>query len=90
MGLKIYALMGDESLAKDPEFIAVRDAQEAILAAYRAQDWDKARALIAEARPKGKRFKLDDLYDVYESRMVAYEEHPPPPDWDGTFIATSK
>ena len=90
VGLKIFALMGDEALANDPEFVAAREAQDAVLAAYRAQEWGKARALIADARAKGKRFKLDDLYDVYEGRIAAYEEHPPPPDWDGTFIATTK
>ena len=38
VGLKIYALMGDEELARDPAFQALKENHEKMLAAYRAQD----------------------------------------------------
>jgi adenylate cyclase len=90
VGLNIFALLGDETLAGDGAFAALKQAQEAMLAAYRGQRWDDARARIVDARAKGAVFKLDDLYDLYEFRIETYEEHPPPPDWDGTFVATTK
>ena len=30
------------------------------------------------------------LYDLYEERIVYYQENPPDPDWDGVFVATAK
>ena len=91
VGLLIYALMGDEELAKDPEFIAVKEAVSGMIAAYVSQDWAKARELMAKVRElAGDRFKLDVLCDLYEGRIKAYEIDPPPADWDGIFIATTK
>jgi len=109
VGLDIYALMGDEEVAKDPAFIAVKDAVSEMIREYRNQAWDKARELankvraVAEAAAEtevgavlavkaaaGERFKLDILCDLYETRIAAYEIDPPPEDWDGVFIATTK
>ncbi|MBT7955980.1 MAG: adenylate/guanylate cyclase domain-containing protein, partial [Rhodospirillaceae bacterium] len=90
VGLLVYALMGDEELAKDPEFIKIKEIDEAMLSAYSAQQWDEAKSLLVELRTKGERFKLDVLCDLYESRIRAYEAEPPGEDWDGIFIATTK
>ena len=90
VGLLVYALMGDEELAKDPEFIGVKKLVETTLAAYTEQKWEEARNFLVELRVKGERFKLDVLCDLYESRIRAYEDEPPGPDWDGIFIATTK
>jgi len=90
VGLLVYALMGDEELAKDPEFIKIKEIDEAMLDAYAGQNWQDARDLLVELRSKGQRFKMDVLCDLYESRIRAYEEEPPGADWDGIFIATTK
>ncbi len=90
VGLLVYALMGDEELAKDPEFIKIKEMDEAMLNAYTAQQWEEAKALLVELRSQGERFKLDVLCDLYESRIKAYEAEPPGEDWDGIFIATTK
>jgi len=109
VGLEIYALMGDEDIAKDPTFIAVKDAVSEMIRAYRNQAWDKALeladkvraaaeaaaetevgAVLAVKAAAGERFKLDILCEIYESRIAAYEIEPPPEDWDGVFIATTK
>ena len=50
VGLDIYALMGDEEVAKDPAFIAVKDAVSEMIREYRNQDWDKARELASKVR----------------------------------------
>ena len=33
---------------------------------------------------------LDELYDLYRERIDEYRKTPPPPDWDGVFVATTK
>ena len=33
---------------------------------------------------------LDELYDLYERRIQAFQADPPPPDWGGVFDAESK
>ena len=109
VGLQIYALMGDEEVAKDPAFIAVKEAVSEMIREYRNQAWDKARELADKVRAAAEaaadtkvgpvlavkaaasdRFKLDVLCDLYESRIRQYEAEPPPADWDGVFIATTK
>ncbi len=90
VGLLVYALMGDEELAKDPEFIKIKEIDEAMLNAYTSQQWEEAKSLLVELRTKGERFRLDVLCDLYESRIKAYEAEPPGDDWDGIFIATTK
>ena len=109
VGLLIYALMGDEEVAKDPAFIAVKEAVSEMIREYRNQAWDKARELADKVRAAAEaaadtkvgpvlavkaaasdRFKLDVLCDLYESRIRQYEADPPPADWDGVFIATTK
>ena len=109
VGLQIYALMGDEEVAKDPAFIAVKEAVSEMIREYRNQAWDKARELADKVRAAAEaaadtkvgpvlavkaaasdRFKLDVLCDLYESRIRQYEADPPPADWDGVFIATTK
>jgi adenylate cyclase len=86
--VRIFALMGDREQKDDPGFQALCEKHNAMLAAYRAQDWDRARQLIAECRPADAR--LGELYDLYEERIEHYQENPPGPDWDGVFVATSK
>jgi adenylate cyclase len=109
VGLQIYALMGDEEVAKDPAFIAVKEAVSEMIREYRNQAWDKARELADKVRAAAAaaadtkvgpvlavkaaasdRFRLDVLCDLYESRIRQYEADPPPADWDGVFIATTK
>ena len=88
--MRIFTLLGDEAVAKSPEFLAVKEAHETLLLAYRAQDWAAARALIARILETWPQFHLEKLYHLYEERMQEYEANPPGADWDGVFTATSK
>ncbi len=86
--VRIFALMGDAALAASPGFAALAARQAAFLQRFRAQDWPGARAALADccaADPS-----LATLYELYEERIAIYEVDPPPPDWDGVFVATSK
>jgi adenylate cyclase len=90
VGLHVYALMGDPEMAKDPAFIKVKETVDRLMASYRAQKWDEADAVIAELRVIGAPYHLETLAELYEDRIKAYRIDPPPADWDGVFIATSK
>ena len=84
----IHGLLGDEAMSASESFQALNEAHDQMLAAYRGQEWGNARALAARRRA------LDGsaagLYDLYDDRINQYEADPPPPDWDGVYIATSK
>ncbi len=69
------------------ERLAPRHA--AMLEAYRGRDWDGAEAAIARCEAVGVE-RLHALYALYRERIAEWRETPPPPDWDGTFTATSK
>lgn len=50
VGLQIYALLGDEEVAKDPAFISIKEAISEMIQVYRSQAWDKAKELIQKVR----------------------------------------
>ncbi len=97
-GTYIYGLLGDDKVLADPQFKTLQklifDAQEA----YRAQKWDAAQEMFARIRDLGSDAKkpwkleanLDVLCDVYDERIAEYRDNPPPADWDGVFVATTK
>ncbi len=89
---RIYALLGDEAVASDPQFINLRAAHDAMMTAYRAQDWQTARERMEQIRsmPLTRTLELDTLYDVYEERIAGFELVPPAPQWDSVFEAENK
>ncbi len=90
VGLHVYALMGDPEMAKRPDFIKLKETVDRLMTTYRSQKFDEAEAIIVELRVIGEPFHMEYLCDLYEGRIAAYRIDPPPADWDGVFIATSK
>ena len=90
--VRIFTLLGDETLAATPAFQRLREAHDALLAAYRSQEWDAALAHIdaAMAAAGEAGVSLDDLYTLYRERITTYTQTPPQKDWDGVYVATSK
>jgi adenylate cyclase len=89
----IHGLLGPAEMAQGEPFKAFQDKNEAFLAAYRGQQWDAAEALMAQCRALAKALNpdgLDDFYDLYAERITEYRANPPPADWDGVYVATSK
>jgi len=90
-GTRIFALLGDEDMAVDPDFIAYKKQIDHMLNVYKSQDWDGAVKEIDKARKLGENFDIDEtFYELYMDRISAYRENPPAADWDGVFVATSK
>jgi adenylate cyclase len=86
--VRIFALLGEPEVAARDAFVKLRCMHMRMLNAYRQQSWDEASALLGECRALDD--DLDDLYDVYRTRIAAMRQDPPGPDWDGVFVATSK
>ncbi len=86
--LSVFAVLGDAAVRAAPWFAELAGLHGDLIAAYRGQDWRKASAALAAARrheggPAG-------VYELYEQRIAAYVASPPPPDWDGVFVARTK
>lgn len=64
------------------------EGHDAMLCAYRAREWEKARHLLAGLSERHLQFAR--LYELYDARLRDLAETPPPEDWDGVFYATSK
>jgi adenylate cyclase len=86
----IYALLGDETMMLEPGFQGFAENYAAMGAAYRAQDWDRADALLAETAAMAATHGLAKHHALMASRVAAYREMPPGTDWDGVFGATEK
>ena len=87
---RVFALLGDEALAKDPAFCALRECHEALLTAYRAGHWDQAGGHLSDLHAQGSSFGLTRLYALYAERIDTLRGSPPPAGWDGVYEARSK
>ncbi len=88
---RIFALLGDHLLKKDDTFLSLKASHQAMIAAYRSRQWDKAASLIEEClRLDTPRTRLKGLYQLFRERIDDYRVHPPALDWGGVFIAESK
>jgi adenylate cyclase len=59
---------------------------EAAFARYQARDWDGADEILAALAAAAPR----PLYAVYLDRIAHFRANPPPADWDGVFVYTTK
>ena len=86
--VRIHTILGREDMLHQQDFRALRTQHDEMLDAYRRQDWAGARKLIDRCR--GADGSFNDLYDLYEERIVFYLQIPPKPEWDGVFVAETK
>ncbi|MEQ9641647.1 MAG: CHASE2 domain-containing protein [Alphaproteobacteria bacterium] len=85
---RIFALVGDRSVLQSKAFQTLERHHDAMLAAFRAQDWTAASRHLEACRDLNDR--LEDLYDIYARRIASFESDPPGADWDGIYVATRK
>lgn len=90
--VRIYGLLGDETLAASDHWPRLLAANEAMLSAYRHQDWEEAKAQADQLEQQATALNLDlsGFVALYRERIAIFEDTPPPPDWNGVFEATSK
>jgi len=90
--VRIFTLQGLEDVKQTPEFETLKGTHVKMLAAYRGQQWEEARSLLATCRQQGSDagLTLDGFYDLYDGRINEHEANPPGDDWEGVFVATTK
>ena len=85
---RIYAIVGDTDMATSDGFKGQQQAQDALLVAYRAQDWDKAESM---AKNMAETYDfMAAYYEMLTTRIQSYRVTPPGEGWDGHYIALSK
>jgi adenylate cyclase len=87
--VRIFTLLGDETLAGQEEFKAWQSAHNGFMAAYRAADFGCAAQELKTARDASGG-KMNAYYDMFSARIAAYTKIPPPEDWGGVFVAADK
>jgi adenylate cyclase len=88
--VRIFTLVGDETVAATPGYKSLREHHDQMMACFRAQDWAGARAALQECLKYAPPFQIEGLYEVYEERIEDMEREPPGADWDGVYVAKSK
>ncbi|MBY0355366.1 MAG: adenylate/guanylate cyclase domain-containing protein, partial [Rickettsiales bacterium] len=90
--VRIYTLLGDETLAANPDFVALRGSFDAMLAAYRGMHWQEASAQLEKAGLLAEKLglALSELFALYRTRLDDYTQTPPQLDWDGVYEAKTK
>ncbi|WP_371424038.1 CHASE2 domain-containing protein [Tardiphaga sp.] len=86
----IYAIAGREDVTHSERFQTLRNLTIEMLACYRRRDWDGVLFAIDRGRKSDVANALETLYELYEKRVRAYQETPPPADWNGSFALLTK
>lgn len=87
---RVFALLGDEMVLKNEDYQSFASLNAKIIAHYRAAEFDEAEAVISEAEGLVLPFPQGDYLALYRERISLFRKDPPPVDWDGVFVATSK
>lgn len=87
--VRVFTLLGDESVAAADEFKTWMAAHNGFLAAYRAADFGCAAQELKTARDAAS-IPMDIYYDLFSARIAAYTKNPPPENWGGVFVALDK
>jgi adenylate cyclase len=86
----IYAIAGREDTAQSGRFQRLRNLTIEMLACYRSRDWEGALAAIERGRITDDGHALESLYNLYSARITAFQENPPPDDWNGAYALLTK
>ncbi|MGE9008875.1 CHASE2 domain-containing protein [Leptospira interrogans] len=86
----IYAIAGREDTAQSGRFQRLRNLTIEMLACYRGRDWEGALAAIERGRHTDEVRSLELLFNLYEARILNFQEAPPPEDWNGAFALLTK
>jgi adenylate cyclase len=86
----IYAIVGREDMARSSHFQTMRDLTIEMLAHFRARNWNEAIAAIERGRQADEAGLLAKMYQLYVDRIRAFQQDPPPPEWNGVVALLSK
>jgi adenylate cyclase len=84
--LAVYEVIARAGQQTDSQAVTL-DRYAKGLAHYRHRRWTDAVACFRSMQDEG---IVDGPSALYLKRSLAFVEHPPPPDWNGVFVATTK
>jgi adenylate cyclase len=87
--VRIFFLLGDETVRATSAFATLESAHDAMIRAYRRKDWETARHELESCRSQAPEI-VQYVYELYEQRIADLQATPPPPDWDGVYAALMK
>ena len=87
--VSIYCLLGDPVYKESKEFKELEKKHNKILEFYFDQKWKEALEEMIKAKTLCKNV-MSDYYEMMTERINEFKLSPPPQEWDGVFIATSK
>lgn len=85
----IFTLLGRKDMRQGQDFVDHARLHEELLDAYRGQHWTRATELLGQVTG-GLAGAMDGYYAMLGARIAEYTGDPPPRDWDGVYVATSK
>lgn len=88
VGLRIYTPLLTDTGAM-PEYILARETHDAMLSAYRAQQFDRAISMCEELIGEFDG-QMDHSYELWIDRCKEMKGRKLPADWNGIYVATSK
>ena len=80
--VRIFTLVGDESLARSEVFIEAQSVQKRMLEHYRASRWQEALDLIEQLEQLDLQ-RFTGYLSMMRNRIEAFRTSPPGKDWDG-------
>jgi adenylate cyclase len=87
--VRIFTLIGDESVAGTPSFQGWKAIHDRMIEAYRKTDFETAAVFLDQAR-KESDGALEEFYKIFAARISALRADPPARGWDGVFDAQAK
>ena len=89
---RIFTVAGDSAVMGSVAFQNLSDRLATARTHFLAQEWDASEAAFRQAAELGLVGVFDPhlLAEIMIQRIEDYRTAPPPPDWDGVYVATSK
>jgi adenylate cyclase len=87
--VRVSFLFGDETVRGTEAFASLEADHDAMVSAYRRQEWTKALDHLEACRAQAPEI-LQGVYELYETRIEDLRATPPATDWDGVFTALTK
>ena len=87
--VSIFCLLGDPNFKETKDFKDLESKHNKILDYYFSQKWAEALSEMKLAKSLCKNV-MSDYYDMMSERINEFQISPPPENWDGVFVATSK
>ncbi len=85
--VKVWELLGTSDMAMTPQEKESLDIYQQGLELYRKRNWQEAIGYMSQA------LQLDPnchVAEIYSQRASLYQLNPPPDDWNGVFVMTTK